>query len=511
MKKIHLKVLTVFLVGGFILSFGAQSIMAAEKDKYGGIVKIAVGKASTSFGYPIKIRGMGQEDASPALEFLVNTTRKGVTEPYLAESWAITPDGKSCTFKLRKGVKFHDGTDFNAQAVKYNLDVWLKTPGPVLGKLKSVDVVDDHTVRLNFSDFDALFLHEMSTEAYMASPTAIEKNGIKWAETHPVGTGPFKLKKYERGVAKRYERFDDYWQKGRPYLDGVEFIVIKDPMTQLSAFKAGEVNAIWSVAKENASLLEKEGYPLQQWPGACVGIWGDSTNSDSPWSKKKVREAVEYAIDKETLMKNLGYGYVPSLYQYVTKEHPFYNPDLKPRMYDPEKAKKLLAEAGYPNGFKTTLTYFAVHWPESWVAIQADLAKVGIGLRLVPVDRAKYMDIRMNGGGLKGGASHTVYMSMGNIIYGLKGYHMSTSGQYHEMVRPEGYDETVKKLLLEKDSGKRRELIFKAVKLFYDEVSFIPLNVEARLAILNKNLHDVDYTTYIHQNSNIFKNAWISK
>ena len=112
---------------------------------------------------------------------------------------------------------------------------------------------------------------------------------------------------------------------------------------------------------------------------------------------------------------------------------------------------------------------------------------------------------------LKEGHRIQFIMSMGDIIYGLKGYHMSTSGQYHEMVRPEGYDETVKKLLLEKDSGKRKELILKAVKIFYDEVSFIPLNVEARLAILNKNLHDVDYTSYVHQNSNIFKNAWISK
>ena len=121
----------------------------------------------------------------------------------------------------------------------------------------------------------------------MASPTAIEKNGIKWAETHPVGTGPFKLKEYERGVAKRYERFDDYWQKGRPYLDGVEFIVIKDPMTQVSAFKAGEVNGIWSVTKENASLLEKEGYPLQFNGPEHALVYGVTARTPTPHGPRR--------------------------------------------------------------------------------------------------------------------------------------------------------------------------------------------------------------------------------
>ncbi len=511
MKKILLIAGTVLLAIFIILSNGARSVMAAEKDKYGGILKIAISKSPKSFGYPPKIRGSDQENSGPAMQFLVNTTYKSVIEPQLATSWDISPDGKTFTFNLRKGVKFHDGTDFDAQAAKYNLDLWLKEPGPVLNKLKSVDVIDDYTIRLNFSGFDALVMYELSAEAYMASPTALEKNGAKWAETHPVGTGPFKLKKFERNVALKYERFDGYWEKGRPYLDGVEYLIIKDPMTQVASLKSGEISGIHNVRTEHASMLEKQGYVLTKWPGPCVGIWGDSNNPDSPWSKRKVREAIEYAIDKEGIMNDLGYGYPTALYQLVTPDIPFYNPDLKPRKYDPEKAKKLLAEAGYPNGFKTTLTYFAVHWPESWVAIQSDLAKVGIDLRLVPVDRAKYLSIRFKGGALKNNSSHILWAGMGDVVYALKNYLLSTAGQYHEMVRPAGFDDAVKEILVETDSGKRKKLIYKATKLLYDDVAFIPLNIETRLAIVNKNLQDYDYTTYTQAGSNIFNNAWFKK
>ncbi len=510
MKKNLLNALTVLLVAGFILTGATQSVMAAEKDKYGGIVKIAVSKSPRSFGYPPKIRGSGQEASSPAMETLVNTTRKAVVEPQLATSWDISPDGKTFTFKLRKGVKFHDGTAFNAQAAKYNLDMWLKTPGPVLAKMKSVDVVDDHTIRINFSEFDALVLYELSVEAFMASPTAIEKNGAKWAETNPVGTGPFKLKSYERDVAHRFERFDGYWQKGRPYLDGWEYITIKDPMTQVAALEAGEVSGIYAVRPEQARMLEKRGYDLTQWAGPCVGIWGDSKNANSPWSKRKFREAIAHAIDKESLMNDLGLGIPPILYQLVTEDNPFYFPDLKPRKYDPEKAKKLLAEAGYPNGVKTTLTYFSVHWPESWVAIQSDLAKVGIDLKIVPVDRPKYLSLRYEGG-LKNNSSHILWAGMNSVTFALKNYLLTTTGQYEDMVRPAGFDDLVRELLVEKDAGKQKALIYQTTKMLYDDVTFITLNVEPRLVIMNKNVRDYDYESYVSPGVYVSRNAWISK
>ena len=510
MKKILFIALTVFLMGGFILSLGAQSVMAAEKDKYGGILKYAFGKSPSSFGYPPKIRGAGQDGAGPAMEFLVLINRKGEVKPRLATDWEISPDGRTFTFKLRKGVKFHDGTDFNAQAVKYNMDLWLKTPGNVLNNLKSVDIVDDYTVRLYFSEYDALIMYEISTEAYMASPTALEKNGAKWAETNPVGTGPFKLKKFERNVALKYERFDDYWQKGRPYLDGVEMIFIKDPMTQVAALKAGEIQGIYMPSEKHADVLKKQGNVITVWFQVNRAIYGDSKNPDSPWSKKKVREAIEYAIDKETILAELGYGYPKALYQPVLPDNFYYNPNIKPRKYDPEKAKRLLAEAGYPNGFETSVSYYNTDFPESWVAIQGYLAKVGIKLRTIPVERAKYMKIRSEGG-LKNGSSHVVFPSEYNYLYSLKTYLMSTAPLYVDMARPKGFDDAIKNALMAKDPKKQMAFVHQATQILHDDVTFIPFNAQAKMAAFNKSVHDYDLTTYLTPIVDAFTNAWISK
>ena len=510
MKKIVFVALAVLLVSGFILTGTTQSVMAAEKDKYGGILKIAISKSPRNFGYPPKIRGFDQDVVGPAMEFLVLTNRQNETIPQLATEWKVSGDGKTFTFKLRKGVKFHDGTTFNAQAAKYNLDLWLKTPGTVLSKLKSVDVIDDYTIRLNFSGFDALTMYELSTEAYMASPTAIKKNGAKWADTHPVGTGPFKLKKYERNVALRFERFDGYWKKGRPYLDGFEWIVIRDQMTQIASLKGGELDGIFVLPAQHANTLKKLNYDLTLWYQVNRGIYGDSKNPDSIWSNRKVREAMEYAIDREAICNDLAFGFPKPLFQPVIESNPLYNPDIKPRKYDPEKAKRLLAEAGYPNGFKTTVTHIASGWPESWVAIQGYLAKVGIELRIIPVARAKYLDIRFKGG-LKNGASHIVYSGENNYLYILKNHIMSTAPQFTDMARPEGLDDLVNKALVARDPETQKALVFQATKLLYKDVTFIPFNAEAKIVAMDKSVHGYNFKAYLSPNTDAFTDVWKSK
>ncbi len=511
MKKYFLITLIVLLVSGFILIGATPSVMAAEKDKYGGILRVATSKAPRAFGYPPKIRGAAQNDAAPVLEFLVLTTRQNETRPHLATGWEISPDGKSFTFKLRKGVKFHDGTDFNAEAAKYNLDLWLKTKGTVLNKMKSVDIVDDHTIRVTFSEFDALIMYELSTSAYIASPTAIEKNGVEWADTHPVGTGPFKLKKYERNVKVSYERFDDYWRKGLPYLDGYERVFIKDPMTQIAVLKAGEVDGIVNLPRENAEMLKKLGYDLTIWYHVNRGMFGDSKNPDSIWSNKKVREAIDYAIDKDALSNELGSGLPKPLYQFGISENPFYNPDLKPRKYDPEKARQLLAEAGYPNGLKTTVSAPGSSWPQSWVAIQGYLAKVGIDLQIDLVNRPKYLKFRFQGALEKNGSSLIVYIAEANYLLSLKNYLMASAPQYQQMARPEGFDDLVKKAVMERDPETRKAFIHQATKLLHDHVTFIPINAEPWIAAVGKHVHDIDFPTYVSPNAESFTRAWMSK
>ncbi len=510
MKKFSLVLLLTILTMGFIFTAVHETAIAAEKGKYGGVFKYSISKSPKSFGYPPTTKGADYWVAGHVLEQLFRIDLKnGVVEPDLATDVDVSSDGKTITFKLRKGVKFHDGTDFNAQAAKFNLELMINSTRPVLKTIKSVDIVDDYTIRVNLSTYDALILYEMAQTAFMASPTAIEKNGKKWAETHAVGTGAFKLKKYERDVRVVLERNDEYWRKDRPYLDGLEMKVVKNPMTQIAALKTDEIQGIISINHGHAQMMEKEGYVLSQSYGPGVGLHGDSKNPDSVWANRKVREAIEYAIDKETMLKELGYNYPDVLYQLVTTDSPFYNPDLKPRKYNPEKAKKLLAEAGYPNGLKTSITYLNQHWPESWPAIQADLAKVGIDVKLIPVDRPKYLKIRFEGA-LKNGASHVLWRGQENALEALKNAFLSTARHIPDTARPAGYDDIVNKAFTTPDPVIQKALILDASKLLYDDVTFIPLYVAARLWAFNKKVKGYEIGIYTYDNE-IFTNAWIDK
>ena len=179
MKKVLFATLIFALVCGFILSAGAGPVMAAEKGKYGGILRFNHSKPAGIIGNPLRIRGWNHEFIDFCLQTLIkpSNTKLGTFEPSLAESWELAPDKSSYTFKLRKGVKFHDGTDFNAQAVKWNLDKWVKSKRPRLDKVTSIDVVDDYTVRFNLSGWDSVTLFDFAKDTFIVSPTAWEKNG----------------------------------------------------------------------------------------------------------------------------------------------------------------------------------------------------------------------------------------------------------------------------------------------------------------------------------------------
>ena len=170
-----------------------------------------------------------------------DTIRKGLPVPWLATGWKIAKDLRSITFTLRKGVKFHDGTDFNAEAVKWNLDRYRTSTNTELKSVESVEVLDPFTVKLNLSKWSSTLIDNFTMHAgMMISPTSFQKNGADWAKTHPVGTGPFKLAYWQRDTSVKFEKFPGYWQKGKPYLDGVEWVIIADMVTRTMAFKKGE-------------------------------------------------------------------------------------------------------------------------------------------------------------------------------------------------------------------------------------------------------------------------------
>ena len=209
--------------------------------QYGGVLRtLSVTGPSAPIGWPPEAVGASTSTGKPTLESLVREDNSGKITPWLAESWEVAPDGKSITFKLVKGVKFHDGSDFNSQAVKFNMDAVMAVHKAGTGQWISADIVDDYTVKLNLKQYQNSILSLLAVSTLpIVSPTAYNTKGIDWARWNPVGTGPFKFISFERDVSMKFAKFDGYWRNGLPYLDRMEFFYIQDPLTRSAAFQSG--------------------------------------------------------------------------------------------------------------------------------------------------------------------------------------------------------------------------------------------------------------------------------
>lgn len=515
MKKCFLISLGISLVVGFVIFSGTQPAIAAEKGKYGGILKINHAKEASSIGFPLNIRHWNHEYTDFCAQFLLkpDPVNIGQREAWLATSWALAPDKSSYTFHLRKGVKFHDGTDFNAQAAKWNLDFWVKAKRPTLDTVTSVEVVDNYTIKCNLSKWDSVLENDFARQTYMISPTAYEKHDEKWANTHPVGTGPFKLTKFKRKSYLTFDKFKDYWEKkdgdALPYLDGLFVAQIPDPMTAIAALKAREVDALMGVDTVTASELLATGDYVADWiPGLSVVIVMNSTNPDSVWSDKRMRAALEYAVDKEKISKSLGYGFVQPVNE-IVKNCPG-NPKKTVRKYNPEKAKQLIKEAGYPNGVKVKLTHAAEEIKDFYVALQENLAGVGIQIELNPVRGAALFQMSFEpapGSELRienqrGGPS--------NPLSGARNELSSNSVYLRGLKRPAGFDDLLQKALIETDWDKIVSYMERMEELAYGDVMFVPLWNGPIIHIKRKNLRDA-YFMWVGSPVPHMEYAWIEK
>ena len=300
--------------------------------------------------------------------------------PGLAESWTISKDGLSYTFKLRKGVKFHDGTPFNAEAVKFSIERQFNPEHPAnklgkypfanffFGNVKAVEAMDDSTVRFVLKEPRASFLAVLTSgAASIVSPTAVRKWGADYP-LNPVGTGPFRYVSWQRGQQVVLEKNPDYW-KGAVKLDRVVYRPIVEDQARLTELMTGAVDLIVGVPPDFVGQLE--GSPkvsIAKQVGAHVWYLGIN-NQKKPFDDKRVRQALNYAVNKDAIVKDVLKGTGAVSKGPVLPNTWGADAALKAYPYDPQKAKQLLAEAGYPNGFSTTL------WvPESGSGMQSPVA-----------------------------------------------------------------------------------------------------------------------------------------
>ncbi|MBN1191023.1 MAG: hypothetical protein JXA46_14805 [Dehalococcoidales bacterium] len=486
----------------------------AGQPQYGGVLTILAMSVPTAMGAPWE-GSMGWSFVGRcALETLVTNDDNEVIQPWLAESWETAPDGKSIVFNLRKGIKFQDGTDFNAEAVKYNLEAWPKaSSGSVaLRNVTSIDVLDIYTVRLNLKQFDSLLLLQLSQAdvGLMVSPTAAEKLAMPEtrALTHCVGTGPFKLVSLQNGVEAEFEKNNDYWQEGRPYLDGIVWRFIEDKTVKAMAFETGDGQFMEPLMPIDVINMQEKDYDIGIGGLGGVGVLiPDGANEDSPFADVRVRQAMEYAIDKKALTEGVFMGVFEPAYQMASSSNAYYVPGLQQREYNPQKARELLAEAGYPDGLDTTYNCLVLGNKDLYTAVQTYLQEADINARMELIDLARYTDMTQKGwnGLLFPGFSNVT----SNIVSLVSGWGITTT--LPSMYRPEGWDEKWEAVTLQSDSSLLVKQLQELIKLMSDEAITIPLFQSYPRYATNGKVHDIDYKGKQNNWYYDLVNAWMSK
>ena len=330
-------------------------------------------------------------------ENLVRFDEKLKLLPGLATVWKTSKDGMSWTFSLRKGVKFHDGTPFNAEAVKVFFERMIGPEKPARASLftpfvQSVEVLNEYTIKVNMKTPFSLFLNNLAHSASgIVSPTALKTYG-KEISRHPVGTGPFKLAEWVFGDHFTLVRNDDYWA-GKPNLEKITVKTVKEDSARVMMLQSGDADLIVRIPAEDIARLEKEPNIKLDATETLKVLFLGMNCSKKPYNDVRVRQAMAYAIDKETIVKSIYQGrssVAPSIMAPLTTG---YIP-VKGLGYDPQKAKSLLKAAGFPNGFKATLWTPQGRYPKDFElaqALQQQLKKIGIDVTVQAMEWAAFL------------------------------------------------------------------------------------------------------------------------
>ena len=391
--------------GGQSAGQGAQGGAPAEAQdpggpQYGGTLRMAIISTVATPGYtPLATTNASLIYTRVSYESLLIYGETGELQPLLATSWTTNPDDPSITWTLRQGVQFSDGETFNANAVKANVEAYQANNRSEVMSIVSMDIINDYEIKMNLSHWNSSLLESIGFFVLYMSPKAMEQ-GEESLYTTTVGTGPFILSEFVTNISAAYVRNDNYWQEGKPYLDGVRINVIAETATMEAAFVAEEYDLIAAVSTEMSYDL-KTRYPDKFTSGEYIqvanrsgqglvstGLIPASYDPSSPWADARVRRALAYAIDTDALIAAFTHGNAIATNQWAVPGAATYNNALVAPTYDPARARELLAEAGYANGFDTTIS--ASGSADMHTAIAAMLTDVGIRTTVNIIDGATF-------------------------------------------------------------------------------------------------------------------------
>jgi len=424
--------------------------------------------------------------------------------PGLAHDWEVSEDGLSYTFYLEEGVTFHDGTEFNAEAVKVNFERWADPDheyafaddgyvysmygtmfGGFLGDenhvVEEINVVNDHEIEFVLSQPLGFFLQNMAMTYFpITSPAALEEYGPAINE-NPVGTGPFEFVSWAKDDSIVLDKFDDYRIEGLPKLDRVVFEVIPDNAARLIALRSGEIDIMDGLNPDDAAGVEAdEGLELYERAENNIGYVGFNVQKE-PFDNKDLRHAVSHAIDKEAIAEALYAGYATPASVPLPPSYMGYNDEVESFAYDPDTARELLEDAGYADGLEIELWTMPVarpYMPDPETVseiIQNNLEEVGITVTIVREEWAPYLEKTMNG-------EHQMYMLGWSGTNGDPDYFLSSllhgdnvGSSNREFYDNDEVDEFLNQAKLSIDQDERASFYQQAQELIADDAPMVPL------------------------------------
>jgi len=366
-------------------------------------------------------QGMTDETLAKAFsETLCYYAGTGDFKPELAKSWDFDYTNLTLTFNLEHGVKFHDGSDFNAPAVKWNIQNLMDSKRLSNAALvDSLEVVDTYTFRYHFNKMmtPSMMLHSFgydlqtmfSPTAYMTAGSTVSSDVVSdaataarkaWATSHFCSTAAFMFDSWTQDVSLKIVKNPNYWRAGYPYLDAIEYTFVADTSIASAKMQVGEADIWGGPALKEATDLEKKGFVLKVGVGGFYSdIIPNNVSDGSVFKDPLVRQALEYSIDREGLAEALGYGKLSPLFQCGGQESSSgYDPSFPVRTYNVQKAKDLLTQAGYPNGIHTKMMIFTSSAQDMATAIQASAGEAGIIIDIDVADPGRYIGSLYAGG-----------------------------------------------------------------------------------------------------------------
>ena len=397
-------------------------------------------------------------------------------QPLLATSWKLIND-TTWEFKLQKGVKFQNGEDFNAAAVKFSLDRIADPKNKLkqttlVGIIDRVDIVDDYTVRIITTKPYPYLDAQLGHIGAIMPPKYTQEKGAAFIAANPVGTGPYKLVRWVKDDHLILEANEKYW-RGAPKIKKVIFRPIPEATTRVAGLQTQEVDLIVNIPPHLARLMDWKGRSaVAKVPSSRVIYMGFDTTKGGPVADKKVRQAIAQAVDIDKIIKKILEGNAIRLGTPFTKYHFGYDPQLQPYAFNPEKAKKLLAEAGYVNGFDLVLNSPSGRYlndKEVSEAVAGDLRKTGINASVRIGEWGSYMNMLY---AHKGGPSYILGWGGATFDADATLFPLLRTGQVLSHYSNPALDALIEEGRSIMDKGKRQKIYSEAARLLKEDAAW---------------------------------------